>query len=169
MNPLVSEAKQDFRAEAVPMVVEMNFMLRWSRKEGGRRDSWGPERGMEGRVQVVEEDLLFVGFGGEDERSPVLLSNCLCLSSLSFCLSLSFLMDGGPPMMPPSRNLKVMGGGGGESFKLVDSAAPIDSVLVTRPTMEVELEFLLGALLEAPCKTVAILATVRGEMALRSI
>lgn len=39
MKPLVSEAKQDFRDEAVPIVDEMNCMFRWVRKDGGRRDS----------------------------------------------------------------------------------------------------------------------------------
>lgn len=113
MKPFVREAKQDFRDEAVPIVGEMNCMFRWVRKEGGRRDSWGPERGMEGRDQGFEDRE------GEDSFSLVvvllLLSGCLSfslfLSLLS--LSLSFLWLGGGPMMPPSRNLMIIGGAGG--------------------------------------------------------
>lgn len=50
MNPFVRDAKQDFREEAVPIVVLMKCMLRVVRRLGGRSDSCGPLRGIEGRV-----------------------------------------------------------------------------------------------------------------------
>lgn len=48
----------------------------------------------------------------------------------------SFLKDGGPPMIPPSRNLILIGVGGGRSSLVAASGPPIDNDLVTRRTIE---------------------------------
>lgn len=126
MKPFVREAKQDFRAEAVPIVVEMKCMFRVCRRWEGRVDSWGPDRGMEGRVHGgagvddwdcdcdcdCEESVraFAIAAGVPSRMEGLALSACLSLS-----LSLSFLRDGGGPMIPPSRNLMVMGGAGAGS------------------------------------------------------
>ena len=97
VKPLVSEAKQALRAEAVPILSEINFILSVERRSCESSDSWGPETGMEGLFQV--------------KGSPVV--DALAESRLS--LDLSFSPNGGKPIMPPSRSLIVMGGIGGLS------------------------------------------------------
>jgi len=152
----VREAKQAFRAEAVPMREETKRILRVVRRSGGRRDSWGPERGMDGRFQVEVWSLAVV-------------VEVLDAAELSLALSLFFSWDGGEPMMPPSRNLIVMGGGGGVSKpESGPSCWPAsESVLVRRRARDGVGggDTTSGTAL----KSTKIFATVLGEMALRSI
>lgn len=106
VKPFVRDAKQDFREEAVPRVVLMKVMFRDSRKWDERRDSWGPERGMEGRVHDEFVD------DGEDEDADSAVGLDCEEEDLSGDLSLSLDLEGGGPMIPPSMSLMVIGGGG---------------------------------------------------------
>ena len=151
------EAKHALRDEAVPMREEMKRMFRVVRSAAGRSDSWGPERGIEGRFQ----DEVEVEVEAVEESS---LSLAL---SLELDLSLSLSWDGGAPIMPPSRNLIVMGGGGGVSEPESSCWPASESVLVRRRARDGVCGGDLGS--GAEWKRAKILATVLGEMALRSM
>lgn len=87
--------------------------------------------------------------------------------SLSLSEDLLLSRDGGGPMMPPSINLKAIGGGGGGS-SLGLSAAAMDSDLVSRFAKLGDCTGSGFSLVDWP-STAAILEIVRGETALRSM